>query len=74
MTNTAGNTIPATSTSLGSDATRFDWQAFGTKFRDAQKPQRQSLSNRSARQLPNFNLAKKAVPMTLDPKRSEETR
>jgi hypothetical protein len=33
MTNTAGNTIPATSTSLGSDAIRFDWLAFGTKFR-----------------------------------------
>jgi hypothetical protein len=33
MTNTAGDTIPATSTSLGSDAIRFDWPAFGTKFR-----------------------------------------
>jgi hypothetical protein len=30
MTNTAGDTILATSTSLGSDAMRFDWQAFGT--------------------------------------------
>lgn len=31
MTNAAGDTTLATATSLGSDAMRFDWQAFGTE-------------------------------------------
>ena len=31
MSNALGDTILATATSLGSDAMRFDWQAFGTE-------------------------------------------